>query len=473
MTGLAGVLYEYVLQYNQSDWDFLWARARLLGYQLYAEGTTLRFTQASLPRNAFPTNLTWGTNLRNFKPRFVSSGATTSAQAHGWNSDAKKGITSAPMMGLGAIDPTSSPGVAKGIFGSIAIKGFNSKAKDHVISPALRNPAIATAAAKARFLEHESHYVRAWGEAEGDPSLMAGSNALVSGVGTRFSGVYFVTQARHIFRSGDYKVEFEISGRNPFTLGHLTGQDAELNKIYGAVIAVITDNNDPMMEGRMKVKYPWMPPGDLGSEVSSGWARMASLGGGKNGGIFFTPEVNDEVLVVFEHGDVSYPFIVGVLWNKIDRPPGTPGTVVGGGKVNQRIIKSRSGHVIVLDDTQGKEKITILDKNKNGIEIDSVKNEMTITTAGNLTIDVGGKLTINSKMDFIITSKTQGSIKATSKLELEGTAGATVKAGSSELALDPASAALKSTLVDIQANGKATVKGSGMVEIQGGIVKIN
>jgi uncharacterized protein involved in type VI secretion and phage assembly len=281
-----------------------------------------------------------------------------------------------------------------------------------------------------------------------------------------------VTQARHVYSSGGYKVEFEVSGRNPYTFGHLTGQDPEQNKIFGAVIGVITDNSDPMMEGRLKVKYPWMPEGSMGP-ISSGWARMASLGGGKTGGIYFTPEVNDEVLVIFEQGDVSYPYIVGVLWNKMDRPPGIPGKAVAAGKVNQRIIKSRSGHTIMLDDTTGQEKISILDKNNNGIEIDSVKNEMTIKALGNLTIDVGGKLTINSKLDFVIDSKAQGSIKAVAKLALEGNAGANVKAGASELDMTPASAALKSATVDVQGTAKASVKGSAMVEIQGGIVKIN
>ncbi len=474
MSGLAGVTYEYVMQYNQSDWDFLWARARLLGYQLFADGTTLRFTQASLPRQMVPVKLAWGENLRNFKPRFVASGATTGVQAHGWNSDLKKEIKAPNLPGQANVDPTSSPSVAKGITGSTAIRmGFRSKAKDHVVSPFVRTPLIASTLARARFLQHESHYVRASGAGDGDPNLLAGCNAAIVNVGVRFAGTYFVTKARHVYRGGNYSVEFEISGRNPYTLGHLTGQDPEVSKIYGAVIALVTDVNDPMFNGRVKVKYPWMPEGSMG-DISSGWARMASLGGGKNGGIYFTPEVNDEVLVVFEQGDVNYPYIVGALWSKRDRPPTAPkGKAVTAGKVNQRIIKSRSGHVVVLDDTPGQEKIIIQDKSKNGIEIDSVKNEMTIKTTGNLILNVGGRFIVNSKMDFDIKSKTKGSINAATKLELASNTAASLKAGPSGLDLQVAMAALKSTQVDIQANAKASVKAAAMVEIQGGLVKIN
>lgn len=471
MSGLSGVAYEYVMQYNQSDWDFLWARAQLLGYQIFADGTKLNFSPASSLRHTAPVKLAWGENLRSFKPRFVDAGAVTGAQAYGWDADKKEGVTASSIPSQTQSDAASSPGVGKGRKGGA--KSLSSKPKEHVISPVVRTQLIAKALAKASFLQHESHYVRASGEADGDPTLLAGCKAEIKNVGVRFSGTYFVTQARHIYRSGRYKVEFEISGRNPYTLGHLTGQDPELSKIYGAVIALVTDIQDPNLDGRVKVKYPWMPKGSAG-DISSGWARMASPGGGKSRGIYFTPEVNDEVLVVFEQGDVNYPYIVGALWNKKDKPPeGPEGKALEAGKVNQRIIKSRSGHVVVLDDTPGKEKITIYDKQKNGIEIDSVKNEMTIKTKGDLIFDVGGKFIMNSKLDFAIESKTKGSIKATTKLELESSAAASLKAGASALELQVATAALKSAVVDIQANAKASVKGSAMVEIQGALVKIN
>ncbi len=474
MTGLAGIMYEYVMQYNQSDWDFLWARARMLGYQVFSDGLTLRFTQASLPRQMLPVNLAWGQNLRNFKPRFVASGAATIVMASGWNSDLKSGVAAPSIPGSSALDLTSSPTVSKAITGSVAITtGFRSKARDFVIAPFVRTPLIASAIARARFLQHESHYVRASGDAVGDPNLLAGCNAVVLNVGVRFAGTYFVTQARHIYRGGDYQVEFEISGRNPYTLSHMTGQDPEVNKIYGAVVGLVIDVNDPMLTGRVKVRFPWMPMGNMGP-ITSAWARMASFGSGMNRGIYFTPEMNDEVLVIFEHGDVNYPYIVGALWNKIDRPPmHLPGKAVMAGMVNQRIIRSRSGHVIVMDDTPGQEKIVIQDRMKNGIEIDTIQNELTITTLGNLTFNVGGRFVVNSNLDFAIESKTKGAIKAAANLELESKGVASLKAGASQLDMTAASAALKSVAIDVQASAKASVKAGAMVEIQGALVKIN
>lgn len=474
MIGIAAVMHNYILQYNQSDWDFLWARARLFGYQVYCDGSTLHFAPASVPRHLSPVTLEWGNDLQTFKPRFVASNATTGAEVHSWSADMKNKVKGQSIPGSANVDPTSSPAVSKLVTGSTAIKtGMSSGAKDHLVDPIASNQATATVMASALFLEHESHYVRASGTAEGNPDLMAGCIATVSNIGIRFAGAYFVTKATHIYRHGEYTIDFEVSGRNPFTFSHLTGQDPKINQMNGAVVGIVSDNTDPMMLGRVKVSFPWMPEGSSG-EIPSSWARVAALGGGKNGGLYFTPEVGDEVLVVFEMGDVNMPYIVGALWNSKDKPPkGPSGVAVAAGKVNQRIIKSRTGHVILLDDTAGKESIVIQDKSGNGITLDAVKNSMTIKTKGDLILDVGGKFTVTSKMDFSIESKTQGAIKTNTKLDIEAKTGAVVKASTAELNLTPASTALKGTQVDIQGTAKTSVKGSAMVEIQGGLVKIN
>lgn len=150
-----------------------------------------------------------------------------------------------------------------------------------------------------------------------------------------------------------------------------------------------------------------------------------------------------------------------------------PGMAVAAGLVNQRIIKSRSGHVILMNDTPGQEKIVIQDRMKNGIEIDTIKNELSITTLGNLTFNVGGRFVVNSNLDFVIESKTKGAIVAAANLELESKGVASLKAGASQLDMTAASAALKSVAIDVQASAKASVKGAAMVEIQGALVKIN
>ena len=185
-------------------------------------------------------------------------------------------------------------------------------------------------------------------------------------------------------------------------------------------------------------------------------------------------EIDDEVLVSFENGDINNPFIVGTLWNKKDKPPKGKILDPASKKVNERVIRSRTGHLIILDDTQGAEKILIQDQSKkNSITIDSKTNAMTFKTAGDFTIDAGGKFIVNSKLDMMLDSKGKSGFKSKTGMEIDCPANAKVKTGANMLELTAAGAALKGAKLDLQGTATASLKGSAMVEINGGIVKIN
>ena len=171
----------------------------------------------------------------------------------------------------------------------------------------------------------------------------------------------------------------------------------------------------------MKVQFPW-----LSEEDESNWARIAAPMAGKERGMYFLPEVDDEVLVAFEHGDVRFPYILGALWNGQDLPP----TTNDDGKNNLRVIKSRSGHIIRLNDEDGQEKIEIVDKSaKNSIVFDTANNTITITTDKDITL-----------------SATQGTIKLEAqKIELTSSADTKIEAGAG---------------MDIKANATMNIKGA-------------
>jgi uncharacterized protein involved in type VI secretion and phage assembly len=88
------------------------------------------------------------------------------------------------------------------------------------------------------------------------------------------------------------------------------------DRIYGVVIGVVTNNEDPDKLGRVKVQYPW-----LSDKVESNWARVVTPMAGNERGFFALPEVDDEVLIAFAHGDVRFPYVLGSLWNGKDKPP--------------------------------------------------------------------------------------------------------------------------------------------------------
>lgn len=183
-------------------------------------------------------------------------------------------------------------------------------------------------------------------------------------------------------------------------------------RISGVAVGVVTNNQDPDKLGRVKVRFPW-----LSDEDESQWARIAAPMAGKERGIYFLPEVDDEVLVAFEHGDIRFPYVVGALWNGKDAPPAANDD----GKNNIRLIKSRSGHVVKLNDEDGKETIEIIDKSeKNSIVIDTAKNTITITSDKDITLKAAnGTITLDAKE-----VKTKSSAKST----IEAGSGMDVKA---------------------------------------------
>jgi uncharacterized protein involved in type VI secretion and phage assembly len=189
-------------------------------------------------------------------------------------------------------------------------------------------------------------------------------------------------------------------------------QEHQAQRIAGVVIGVVTNNQDPDKLGRVKVKFPW-----LSDEDESFWARIASPMAGKERGLYCLPEVDDEVLVMFEHGDLRFPYVIGSLWNGKDAPP----TDNGDGKNNIRMIKSRSGHTIRLNDEDGKETIEIIDKTqKNSFIIDTSKNTITITTDKDITLSAA-KGTIKLEAQKI-------ELKSSASTKIEASAGMDLKA---------------------------------------------
>jgi uncharacterized protein involved in type VI secretion and phage assembly len=191
------------------------------------------------------------------------------------------------------------------------------------------------------------------------------------------------------------------------------------NRINGVVVGVVTNNKDPEKLGRIKVKYPW-----LSDNEESNWARVASLMAGEERGIFFLPEVDDEVLLVFEHGNINSPYVIGSLWNGIDKPP----EANADGKNNIKLIKSRSGHTIKIDDTEGKEKIEIIDKSgENKISFDPSNKKMLIECGGDIELTASkGKIAINGK-EIEIKSSSSAKIEASAGIDLKASGNFNIK----------------------------------------------
>ena len=197
-------------------------------------------------------------------------------------------------------------------------------------------------------------------------------------------------------------------------------REARCDRIYGVVVGIVTNNEDPEKLGRLKVKFPW-----LSDQDESNWARIATPMAGNERGIYFLPEINDEVLIIFEQGDVRFPYIIGALWNGKDKPPLTNEN----GQNDVRVIKSRSGHLIRLNDEQGKETIEIIDKTgKNSIVLDTAANSIAIAADGDITLSApqgtikleAESIEIKSSADTKLESGAGTDVTASSTMNLKG-----------------------------------------------------
>ena len=176
-------------------------------------------------------------------------------------------------------------------------------------------------------------------------------------------------------------------------------QASERKRLYGVYPALVTEIADPDQQGRVKIRLPWSPDSDGGYDV---WARLALLMAGHNRGTWFIPDVGDEVLVTFEAGDPRHPYVIGALWNGQDDPPER---MDGSGQNDLKVIRSRNGVKVTLDDSSGQEQMVLetpggqtitLKDGPGAVEIvDSNGNSVKLETSG-ITVNASAKVTINA-----------------------------------------------------------------------------
>ncbi len=176
----------------------------------------------------------------------------------------------------------------------------------------------------------------------------------------------------------------------------------------GLIIGLVSSLDDPADLGRVKVKYPTL------ANKESDWARLVTPMAGQKRGVFFRPEVGDEVLVAFEQGDPRRPYILGSLWSQEDPPPPDDGKKT---KNNWRFVHSRSGHIIKLDDTSGGEKIEIIDKDgKRKVVIDSQGSKIQILCDS-------GDIEVKASSGNVTVEGINISVKAQGNLDLQAPSG--------------------------------------------------
>ncbi|MBZ0303252.1 MAG: VgrG-related protein, partial [Anaerolineae bacterium] len=373
-----GEVYDHVYQHNLTDMQFLTQRAQRLGYEVLVDDRTLYFRKPTGSRGNI--ELEWGTKLRSFKPRMTLWRQVDTVTVKGWNPQEKKEIVGK------ATSSQSSPKIGFGKNGGQAAQAAIGAAEEVVVRRPVATQREADLLAQALLDEINAGFIEADGVAIGNPNIKSGMKVKIAKVGSKFSGEYMVTAARHIYTPEGYETEFSVQGARPQLMTDLIESQSVFNDhepYWGGVVPAIVDNiNDPDKKGRIKLRYPW-----LDNTLQSGWARVAALGAGKNRGFIWMPEVDDEVLVAFEHGDFNRPYIVGSLWNGKDSPPEAWDDAVKGGKSEIRTMKSREGHIIRMVDGPSEMFIEIVDaKQGTTIKLDAKTKKLSIDSKDEISI---------------------------------------------------------------------------------------
>lgn len=183
---------------------------------------------------------------------------------------------------------------------------------------------------------------------------------------------------------------------------------------YGVVVGIVIDVDDEEEQARVKLRFPWLA--EEGAE--SGWAPIARPMAGKDRGYFYQPEVDDEALVAFEHGDVNHPMVLGFLHNGVDKPP------QDGIDNHVRRLKSVAGHAFELDDRDGKESVRLYTNGGHQLELHDPDGAVELHTSG------GQKVRLQDQPARVEVATTTGTTitvdDAPSQIELRTVAGVSV-----------------------------------------------
>ncbi|MFC9854186.1 VgrG-related protein [Streptomyces prasinus] len=466
-------VYEFISQANVTDWDFLsrLADENEMVMSLDAKGK-FRFVSPDPASGAPPTStpgekspfvLQAGTDVLRCRAAVTSADQYGRVEARGWDVVAKKELT--------ATAPTSTnPGISIGTTPAKAAAAFGTVTLVETEKPYDRQNEVKFAADSLAD-DVTSSFAELEVVVRGNPKLRPGVPVTLTDVGAPFEGKYTVTSARHVFGDGKhYETWITVSGRQWRSLFGLasggSGSSASAPRLPGVANALVTDVQDPLKQGRVKLKFPW-----LDDTYVSDWTRTVQMGGKFGGGIF-PLDVGDEVLVAFDRGALDHPFVVGGLYNGVDKPSPVRDVplhdTVKRRAVRHTLSDRDANRVDLLSQTTGARKqgvrvasgddklIINLDRTKTEITVDS-KGTVVIKGSRSVSVEAGTDLTLNGKRSVTVESGGPLTLKGRGAVTLSSSIGAVNVDAKGALSLKAMGAASLSAMGSVQINAVASV----------------
>lgn len=441
-----------------NDYAFLNDIAFRTGTQWWVEGATLHFA----PRASGAAVVIGKDDIKRCRVRHTAAERSTDVVVRSWDPATKAAIVQTDTASAAA---PASPVVTTATIGSSNRTGASTFAGPRTLRtlPAATQ-AEATALAKGIGTRIAAAETSLRVEVRGKPALKPGSIIDLQDVGTKLAGEYYVTSVEHIWDSRDYITRVETGALDPTGLVDLLGGApspvTELGRV-GLVVGVVTNNNDPNGQGRVKVKVP-----AFDDQTELPWARVMSLGANATTGLVVTPEVNDEVLVGFEHGDLRRPLVLGGVWGGVAKPPIAKDVTIANNKVAQWSMVT-GGHKLILrgaDAAADKHMKLTLSDNATILYVGADKIEV---ISNDKPIEVK-----NSQGSMLVAANGDITLKAPN-ITLDATTKVTIKAPTIEAKGSAVVKVESSATLELKASSLAKLESTGMTEIKGSMVKVN
>jgi phage protein D/phage baseplate assembly protein gpV len=383
----SGIPHDYLFQENQTNMEFLRERSSRLGFELFVQDGKLNFRKPKADNKAL--QLKWLKDLRSFQVRMTSAEQVKEVEVRAWDYRQKRSIVATAKTERLITETDQGKGSAT----SSKFHNKPTHPKMIVVDRPVVSPKEADHMAQALCNQLGGQFVCADAKAEGNPQIRVGRVVELKDMGA-YSGKYYITETCHIYQERLYNTEFSVRGLRGGNILTTLVPKTRPQPGQTLLIGIVTDNQDPESWGRVKVKFP-----TLTEEHTSDWARVVSLGAGNHRGFDCLPEIDDEVLVAFEHGDIHRPFVLGGVWNGKDETPTKVGDSVQDSKVRLRTIKTRTGHQIqfVEEDHNDRKKGVYIETNGgHKIELIDSDRKVGIQSTGDLKIDAKGNIDISA-----------------------------------------------------------------------------
>ncbi|MEV0292379.1 VgrG-related protein [Nocardia sp. NPDC050710] len=465
-----GPVLDQISQGNISDWELLRQLAADLGAEVAVTNGKLDFAKPTAADTApksdakateEPLVLELGRNVLRLRACVTSADQVPAVQVRGWDVTRKKAVVAEAPAKTASAENGAKPAELAQLFKAPNLVGA------HI---PYGTQGEVDSACKALAEQVAGGFTELEAVLRGNPKVRAGTAVALANTGKPFEGKYTVTASRHIFDPvTGYTTSVIVSGMRDRTLAGLISGAAQGNPVRasaaGVVIAQVSDNNDPNNMARVRVTFPWLADGFV-----SVWARTVQPGAGRERGTLILPEVGDEVLVAFEHGDFRRPYVLGGLFNGVDTPPTGAGDLIDrtSGAVNRRSFVSRTGHRVEFrEQANGDTGVHIATgDDKLTVDLDQKQTTITVHSDGTVSVQARNGVTIDAGT---------GALKLTgNSISLGAKTGVTVDGGAGEVKVSSTGRVeLQGTTVSVNGSASAELTAGATATVRAGLVRIN